>query len=395
MGISTESYTFEPLLFDRFCFVAAASSVKIYLVSTTQLLSTLNLPALVETHQPSSLYKPNNQVTSLFMHPNNSLQVITTSLDGYVRVWDYLEGKVLYSADMGGPIPCAAMVKSDSLAFQQPYLKEMLFLAVNRGSSVADNTTNKANSVPTSIVFCVSLKRSEIGNQIRLGKCKDALDLSISSDGNSVVVIGKKKIHIASIATSKSGTVISKAPFISFEGFPASIHYREVVFTTVECHPSESYFATGDTRGTIRLWYILNEESLNSIRAAQEKRKENNKGSRKNVDVVPNGALAVLHWHAHAVSSLAFTPNGAYLLSGGEEAVLVVWQIASRHQEFVPRIGAPIEALTIINGYQSGQQEFVARLKDGAIVFLGAGTLKVLRTIAGVKTSKSKSLNFK
>lgn len=295
---------------------------------------------------------------------------------------------MLYSADMGGPIPCAAMVQSDSLAFQQVHLKETLFLAVNRGASITETATGKSYSPPTSIVFCISLKRSEISHQIRLGKCRDAVGLSVSSDGNSLVVIGKKKIHIASFTISKSGSIIPKGSFISFEGFPSTIHYREVTFTTVLCHPSESYFATGDTRGTIRLWYILTEESLNSIRTAQEKKKENNKGSKKSVDIVPNGAMAVLHWHAHAVSSLAFTPNGAYLLSGGEESVLVVWQIASRHKEFVPRVGAPIEALTIINNGQSGQQEFVARLKDGAIVFLGAGTLKVLRTIAGVKTSE-------
>lgn len=279
------------------------------------------------------------------------------------------------------------MISSDSTAAQQSHLKETLFLAVNRGASVAHSTaTSKGQNQPTSIVFRINLKRSEIKNQVRLGKCKEAIGLSVSHDGSSVVIIGRKKIHIAPISISKSGSITPKASLISFEGFPSTRHYTDVTFTTVACHPTESYFATGDTRGTIRLWYILNEESLKAIREAQEKRREGTKAN-KNVDVVPSGAMAVLHWHAHAVSSLAFTPNGAYLLSGGEEAVLVVWQIASRHKEFVPRIGAPIEALTIING-QSGQQEFVARLKDGSIVFLGAGTLKVLRTIAGVKTSE-------
>lgn len=351
------------------------------------MLSTLDLPALPATNATGTLDAVNNQVTSLFVNPVNSLQVITTSLDGFVRVWDYLEGKVLYSTDMGGPIACAAIVSSNSPAYQQTHLRETLFLAVNRGSPLTTMSASakaRAANPPTSIVSCVSLKRSEITKQIRLGKCKDAIGISVSSDGRSVVVLGRKKIHIAAIAESKK-SVISVAPFISFEGLPSTTYYRDVTFTTVVCHPTESYFATGDTRGSIRLWYLLDEESLNTLRAASEKLKDAGKGK---TNIVPSAAMSVLHWHAHAVSSLAFTPNGAYLLSGGEEAVLVVWQIESRHKEFVPRIGAPIQAINIING-QSGQQEFVVRLKDGTIAFLGAGTLKVVRTIAGVKTSES------
>ena len=349
------------------------------------MLASLDLPALSTKSHPrtSSLKQPNNQVTSLFVNPVNGLQVITTSLDGVVRVWDYLEGKVLYSADMGGPIACAAIVSSDSPAYQASQLKESLFVAVNRGSPVSESTKATAANPPTSIVFCVSLKRAEIDNPVRLGKCKDAVGISVSSDGKSVVVIGRKKIHIAQIQETKK-SIVSVAPFISFEGLASTTYMRNVTFTTVVCHPTASYFATGDTRGSIRLWYILNEESLNNLRAASEKANASEKGK---ANIVPSAAMSVLHWHAHAVSSLAFTPNGAYLLSGGEEAVLVVWQIESRHKEFVPRIGAPIEALNIING-QSGQQEFVVRLKDGTIAFLGAGTLKVVRTIAGVKSSK-------
>jgi hypothetical protein len=37
----------------------------------------------------------------------------------------------------------------------------------------------------------------------------------------------------------------------------------------------------------------------------------------------------------------------AGLLSGGREAVLVLWQLHSGHQEYVPRLGAEIEALTV------------------------------------------------
>ena len=34
--------------------------------------------------------------------------------------------------------------------------------------------------------------------------------------------------------------------------------------------------------------------------------------------------------------------SGAYLYSGGEEAVLVFWQVDTNHKQFKPRLGVPI-----------------------------------------------------
>jgi NET1-associated nuclear protein 1 (U3 small nucleolar RNA-associated protein 17) len=91
-----------------------------------------------------------------------------------------------------------------------------------------------------------------------------------------------------------------------------------------------------------------------------------------------------LHWHAHAVSALAFTPNGAYLLSGGEESVLVIWQIHSGKREFVPRVGAPIQSVTI-SRTQSGEEEYLLGLADASFVFISAAKLKISRSYSGIK----------
>ena len=53
-----------------------------------------------------------------------------------------------------------------------------------------------------------------------------------------------------------------------------------------------------------------------------------------------------LHWHAHAVASITLSPDGRYLFSGGDEGVLVVWQLGSNNKDFVPRLGAGITFLS-------------------------------------------------
>jgi WD40 repeat protein len=49
-----------------------------------------------------------------------------------------------------------------------------------------------------------------------------------------------------------------------------------------------------------------------------------------------------LHWHAHGVNTLVFNHDGDYLYSGGEEGVLVSWQLRSGSRSFLPRLGAAV-----------------------------------------------------
>lgn len=39
------------------------------------------------------------------------------------------------------------------------------------------------------------------------------------------------------------------------------------------------------------------------------------------------------------MTALRFNSDGAYLTSGGEEGVLVVWQVETRQTRFLPRLG--------------------------------------------------------
>ena len=56
-------------------------------------------------------------------------------------------------------------------------------------------------------------------------------------------------------------------------------------------------------------------------------------------------------WHAHSVNSLRFTEDG-FLLSVGQESVLVQWQLENQDKTFVSRLGAgEITNLTISGDY--------------------------------------------
>jgi FOG: WD40 repeat len=102
------------------------------------------------------------------------------------------------------------------------------------------------------------------------------------------------------------------------------------------------------------------------------------------VGVEKKAQTTALHWHAHAVSSIAFTSNGAYLLSGGEESVLVLWQLQTGKKEFVPRLGSPINTVALLKVGDS-EEEYLLGLADATYVFVSAGTLKISRSYARLK----------
>ena len=176
--------------------------------------------------------------------------------------------------------------------------------------------------------------------------------LAISPNGAWLVATAGHKVHIAKTSSLSMGFT----KYVSPERL-----------TCLTFHPFEEYFATGDDKGIIRLWYCLNDNLAVSARGVEKRTQTTS-----------------LHWHAHAVSSVTFTPNGAYLLSGGEEAVLVIWQLHTGKKEFVPRVGAPISTVSISRS-RINEEEYLLGLADSTYTFISSASLKITRSYSRIK----------
>lgn len=194
---------------------------------------------------------------------------------------------------------------------------------------------------------------------VRVGKTKAAVSMSLSNSGSWLVVIAGFKAYVALTTSLQSGFT----KFVSPERL-----------TCLALHPVDDYFATGDEKGQIRLWYCLNNETSFNTRGVEKR-----------------AQTTTLHWHAHAVASLAFTGNGAYLLSGGEESVLVIWQLQSGKKEFVPRLGSPVMNIAVRH---ADEEEYLVGLVDGSYVFVSSNSLKISRSVSRVRLGESTSSKF-
>jgi NET1-associated nuclear protein 1 (U3 small nucleolar RNA-associated protein 17) len=122
-------------------------------------------------------------------------------------------------------------------------------------------------------------------------------------------------------------------------------------------HPTEPAVAVGQLTGEIVLWYCLADL-------------ENTKP-----------ACSTLHWHAHAVGHIDFTADGIYMLSGGEEAVLVVWQLATWHKQFLPRLGSNIVSITV----SPDQELYAVGFKDNTIKIISSVDMTIKQSVTGLK----------
>ena len=98
-----------------------------------------------------------------------------------------------------------------------------------------------------------------------------------------------------------------------------------------------------------------------------------------------------MHWHAHRVRSLAFSADGTTLLSGGDEAVLVMWQLGTRNRSFLPRLGGSILAIASSSLETAGGPQYAVALSDNSISLVSAVSGQVERSVRGISPAAALS----
>ncbi|KAL1301787.1 hypothetical protein AAFC00_005982 [Neodothiora populina] len=93
----------------------------------------------------------------------------------------------------------------------------------------------------------------------------------------------------------------------------------------------------------------------------------------------------VLHWHREAVASLKWSKDGNYLISGGRETTLVLWQLATGKKQFLPHLTAEIERLTVSPSGTS----YAIQLADNSVMLLSTAELKPVANFAGLQAQSA------
>ena len=72
---------------------------------------------------------------------------------------------------------------------------------------------------------------------------------------------------------------------------------------------------------------------------------------------------------------------GNYIISGGKETVLIIWQLETGHKQFLPHLSFPIESLVVSPSGSS----YAMRMADNSVMVLSTAELKPTCSIAGIQ----------
>jgi NET1-associated nuclear protein 1 (U3 small nucleolar RNA-associated protein 17) len=170
-------------------------------------------------------------------------------------------------------------------------------------------------------------------------------DMCFSFNGEFVLSYAGKSLVVCNISKNRQ------------RSFPTSF-----ALGAIAGHPSELCVATGNERGEVEVWYGWTGRRQQPVKT-------------------------VLHWHAHAVADLCFTTDGTFLLSGGEECVLVVWQLGLNEKHFRPRLGAPITRVSCA----PADQNFAVSLQNNIIQVVSGLNNNVEWTVGGLRRSHTQT----
>ncbi|KAF8951132.1 hypothetical protein BGZ52_000113, partial [Haplosporangium bisporale] len=326
----------------NYFFSCNSKSIRILSVETGQVVRILSSSVQEGGHSDT--------VTSVMLNPKNSLQLYSASLDGTIKLWDFNDAVLLKTFEVG--VPITHMVMHESIP-NDVYLTSTK-KSTKRFHQYQAKKYGGLRAKENSILFRYSLKASK-KRLVRLLKTKVCGGLAISSDGEYVVMAARYKLHVVHIAP---GNGIQEGGVTENDESRFRCYVTPERISSLAFHPTEGCIATGDEIGRITLWYCFG----------------------KNVD---RPVTTTLHWHAHKVAALNFTTDGTYLLSGGEESVLVIWQLSTGHKQFLPRMGSEIKHITV----SPDQSLYAIGHEDNSVNVIRSVDLKIKTCIQGLKFS--------
>lgn len=121
-------------------------------------------------------------------------------------------------------------------------------------------------------------------------------------------------------------------------------------------------------------------------------RRDHHAGKGSSVDI----SSRRLHWHRNAVQAVKWSADGAfsllqalnlltctgnYVISGGQETTLVLWQLETAQRQHLPHLGATIESI-VVSPFGSS---YGIRLADNSTMILSTTELRPTFSIAGIQ----------
>ncbi|CAI9088050.1 OLC1v1022281C2 [Oldenlandia corymbosa var. corymbosa] len=323
----------------------------------------------------------------------------TSSLDGTIKYWDFSSApELVKTIPVGYPIyytviPGILCAPVDDGEKPHDMFAYIMTEDVSRYAGQHNSTYYQIRKV--------NLTQCRLSGGLILIETSKPLPIAVSPTGKYIGVCEKQTLHIWKIPRRDADRASLNR---------VKLHHTKKL-TTLAFHPTEQIVAAGDVSGRILIWRGVgrkkftssNDKLSNGILSMKDS--EERPGVRGKDDA---DSCTTWHWHSAQVNLLFFSTDGAYLYSGGQEGVLVLWQLDTGKKKFLPRIGSPLRYYvsssdpSLSSVSKSSQlldhvwivQHSLSKIlqiscADNIIHLLQMPSMEILRSIAGIKPPNS------
>ncbi|KAF9882978.1 hypothetical protein FE257_004363 [Aspergillus nanangensis] len=327
---------------EEYFFVGLDTAVNVYSVATSRLVHTLRLG-------------PNNSVIGYSLHPTNKDHLYIFTSGGFISQWDWRAAKQIWHCNIGGKTIsadfCPADVDNDmsfrvmSLRDRKNGKKEIIITYMD-GETPSENKVLETSS-PLEHVKCLA-------------------------HGGVVIAYGACHLVIGILDACRS------------ELEPICYTWKEIMLpvniTSLDfrCSPEAKSRRQGREQSLGTVDIVLG-ESGGSILVYHNILKIFEKGTEGEKNWTPRR----LHWHRDPVSAVRWSRDGNYIISGGSETVLVLWQLDTGRKQYLPHLSSQI--CNIVVSASGGA--YLLKLADNSVIVLSARELQPSAAITGFQLS--------
>lgn len=311
-------------------------------------------------------------VTSVVVVPNSSKVLCycwTSSLDGTLRYWDFSLPELIKTVDIR--LPIFSMVIPSFLSRQDDGGGKSTSVFAYISVEDIRDPGDKPKCLHGQIRKC-NLTTSKLASPVILKETVQPEFITVSPSGNFIGIRTKRTLLIWRVPADDSERASMKK---------MKLHHTKH-FTTFAFHPNDSIVAAGDVSGRILVWRGFGIKSTmegnKQAKAKLTKSEDERAGVRGENDA---DSCSTWHWHSSEVKFLAFSSDGSYLYSGGNEGVLVLWQLDTEKRKFLPRIGSPLLYFV----HSPDPTLSAISCADNQIHIVKMSSLEILKSIAGIK----------
>ncbi|KAH0542970.1 hypothetical protein FGG08_002658 [Glutinoglossum americanum] len=345
---------------EKYLILALPSALRIYSSSTSLLVRSLPL-------ESSSSRK--TAIIGFNISPTSPNHIYVFTSRGRLEIWDWIEGTKIQRWEFQSEIRALA-ITSASLAENK---SDIIFMVEKKYEKWRIKLFELVKDT----------KPSETDNQTKVVyECQQQiLNLRVLYEGRVVVATSGKCLVVG---TAKGEVTDGSYVWIEFTSSdwltcldvresseePKSKREKSSKGGSLKWSPAIDV-VVGDIKGAI----FVHSDLLNRLIPSDQRDKSTR------LEHVIRGASRRRHWHREAVHSVKWSLDGNYILSGGSETVLVLWQLDTDRQQYLPHLSATVESIVVSPKGSS----YAIKLADNSMMTLSTTELKPKASIAGIQ----------